>query len=351
MNASLPSRLYRGAAPLALAAFLACSCSQASEFPLPPAADLRPPGLLEAGPSGARSLEARFDEPVTLVAGSLAIEPSAGIRGTADGPVLRVDFDEDQSPGLDYRLAGEVDDSRGNRTRFILRFVGWNGDPASLRVSELQAGKNGSQTRPHRDYVELEVLEKGNIGGEELSWSSTVKTMSYRFPGISVERGDFIVLHLSPEGLEAEIDELGPDTSASGGVDATAAGRDLWSGAGGLPDESGVLCLRSRPGGPPVEGFFYADADKSGAMGEDKLSALAAELAAAGVWTVAGQKPTWDDAFKWKPSSARSICRSAASPGASSWYVTQAGGQSPGSSNPPPESAASASKSARKKMK
>jgi hypothetical protein len=353
MNAFLPSRPSLPAAPLAIAAaaFLACSCSQVSELPLPPAADFRPPGLLEAGPSGARSLEARFDEPVTLVAGSLAIEPSAGIRGTADGPELRVDFDEDQSPGLDYRLAGEVDDSRGNRTRFILRFVGWNGEPASLRVSEVQTGKNGSASRPHRDYVELEVLEKGNIGGEELSWSSTVKTMSYRFPGIRVEKGDFIVLHLSPEGLEAEKDELGPDTSASGGIDATAAGRDLWSGAGGLPDESGILCLRSRPGGPAVGGFFYADEDKSGAMGDDKLSALAAELAGAGAWTFAGPKPTWDDAFKWKPSSARSICRSGASAGASSWYVTPAGGQSPGSANPAPEAAPSASMSTKRKSK
>jgi hypothetical protein len=360
MNAR-PPRNPRGlgAAQLATAAvsavaLCAAACSQAGLGPLPPVADLRPPGLLAAGPSGARSFEARFDEPVLLVDGSLALEPRAMISGAASGADLRVDFGEDQRPGLDYRLAGEVDDSRGNRTRFLVRFVGWNGRPAAMRVSELQTGKNGSQSRPHRDYIELEVLEDGNVGGEELSWSSTVKSMSYRFPGIDVRKGDFIVLHLSPEGLGSEVDELGSDLTASGGVDATAVGRDLWSASGALPDESGALCLRSRPGGAPVEGFFYADEDKTGLLGDDKLSALVSELAGAGAWPLAGTAPSWSDAFRWKPSSARSICRSAPAVGASSWYVTAAGGQSPGSPNPGPAATASTSssgKGARKRNK
>lgn len=356
---SPPPRDPRGlrAASLAIAALsavalCAAACSQAGLAPLPPVADLRPPGLLAAGPSGARSFEARFDEPVLLVDGSLALEPRAMINGAASGADLRVDFGEDLRPGLDYRLVGEVDDSRGNRTRFLVRFVGWNARPAVLRFSELQTGKNGSQSRPHRDYVELEVLQDGNVGGEELSWSSTVKSMSYRFPGIEVRKGDFIVLHLSPEGLEAEVDELGSDLAASGGVDATAAGRDLWCASGALPDESGALCLKSRPGGAPVEGFLYADQDKAGQLGDDKLSALVSELVGAGAWPIAGTAPSWSDAFKWNPSSARSICRSAPAIGASSWYVTAAGGQSPGSPNPGPTAEASSSgpgKGARKK--
>jgi hypothetical protein len=349
-----PPALRAGPLAIAAAACCAAACSQAGLAPLPPVLDLRPPGLLAAGPSGARSFEARFDEPVLLVDGSLALEPRAPISGAANGADLRVDFGEDQSPGLDYRLAGEVDDSRGNRTRFLVRFTGWNGRPAAMRVSELQTGKNGSQSRPHRDYVELEVLEDGNVGGEELAWSSSVKSMSYRFPGIEVRKGDFIVLHLSPEGLGAEVDELGPDVSASGGVDSSAAGRDLWCDSGALPDESGALCLRSRPGGAPAEGLFYAREDKSGPLGEDKLSALVSELAGAGAWPIAGAAPSWSDAFRWNPSSARSICRSAPAIGASAWYVTAAGGQSPGSPNPGPASASSASttsKSSRKKIK
>jgi hypothetical protein len=354
MNARRPGRPpARRAAPLAIAAaaIAAASCSQGADVPLPPIADLRPPGLLEAGPSGPRRFEARFDEPVVLVSGSLALEPSASVRGTATGAELDVEFDADQSPGLEYRLVGEVDDSRGNRTLFLVRFAGWNGRPAALRLSEVQTGKNGSASRPHRDYVELEVVEGGNIGGEELSWSSSVKSSSYRFPGIEVEKGDFIVLHLAPEGLESEVDELGPDTAASGGIDATAGGRDLWSGAGALPDENGAVCLRSRPGGQPVEGFFYADEDKSGKMGDDKLSALVSELARAGAWPSAGPDPAWDDAFKWNPSPARSICRFSASAAASSWRVGSAGAQSPGAPNPAVESSMVSQKKVKKKAK
>jgi len=339
MDASITERrLASLALPLTIAAALA-ACSPDSVAPLTPVVDLRPPELLEAGPSGARSFAARFDEAVALVPDSLGLEPEGiAVQGAASGSELTVAFEADQSPGLDYRLSGEVDDSRGNRTRFLVRFSGWNENPPAMRISEVQTGKNGSQTRPHRDYVEMEVLKDGNIGGEELAWTSSVKTMTYRFPGIEVEAGDFIVLHLAPEGIEAEVDELGADTTVSGGIDATVDGRDLWSGALALPDESGAMSLRSRPGGPVVEGFFYASDEKSGAMGDDKLAAFASDLARSGAWPAAGQAPTWDDAFKWKPSSARSISRCAAAAGAASWYVTLAGGQSPGAVNPPPPS-------------
>jgi hypothetical protein len=355
MNALRPARpLARRAAPFAAAVALAASIAEAACSPgagasLQPVVDLRPPGLLEAGPSGPMAFVALFDEPVVLVPDSLELEPRATIRGTAKGQELEVEFPEEQSPGRDYCLVGEVDDARGNRTRFLVRFVGWNARPPEMRISEVQTGKNGSQTRPHRDYVELEVLEDGNVGGEELTWSSSVKSVNFRFPGIEVEKGDFLVLHLSPEGEAAEVDELGADTAVSGGVDATPAGRDLWSGAGPLPDESGALCLRKRPGGPVADGFFYADEDKTGAMGEDKLSALVSELSKAGAWPVSGDGPSWDEAFKWKPSSARSICRTAAPAGAASWYVTAAGGQSPGSANAPQAAATSLSKKAVKR--
>lgn len=336
MDDRLPGRaLARSACSLAIAALLA-SCAPEPQASFPTAIDLRPPGLLEAGPEGPSSFQARFDEAIVLVPGSLALEPAISLGGTVEGRDLSVSFGGEQSPGLDYRLSGEVEDLRGNRTRFLVNFVGWNDRVPAMRLSELQTGKNSSKTNPHRDYIELEILEGGNVGGAELAWSSSVKSMSYRFPGIEVAAGDFIVLHLAPEGVEAEVDELGPGTDQSGGVDATAAGRDLWSLAGALPDENGAVGLRDRPGGPFVQGFFYADDEKAGPAGANKLSDLVAELARSGAWPLAGNEVAWSDAFGWHPSSSRSMCRFAEAVGKASWYVTESSGQSPGSANPAP---------------
>ena len=275
-----------------------------------------------------------FDESVASVSGSLAIEPSAGVSCRAEGKELLVDFDANMSPGADYALAGEVEDASGNRTRFLVRFSGWNDRAPRLRLSEVQTGKNSSKTKPHRDFVELEALADGNLGGEELSWSSSVKAASYRFPGAEVKKGDFIVLHLAPEGLAEERDELGSDLAASGGVDASVSGRDFWCKAMPLPDESGAVAIALRPGEAPGDGLFYADEGKSGAIADGKLADLVALMAGAQAWPLAGAGVSWEDGFSWKASTSKSICRSGPANGPSAWFVGVSGTQSPGGANP-----------------
>lgn len=319
---------------LPLAALVSCDPGPSS--PVYPSADFRPPALVEAGPSNSTRLVLSFDEAVSAVEGSLAVSPSADIAAKAEGEKLLVDFSPSQSPGTDYSLAGEVEDGRGNRTRFLIRFVGWNDRAPRLRISELQTGKNGSVLRPHRDFVELEALSDGNLGGEELRWASSVKAASYRFPGAEVKKGDLIVLHLAPEGLATEVDELGSDLSASGGVDSSAGGRDLWCSAMALPDESGSLALALRPGEAPFEGFFYADEGKAGPLPEGKLSALLQVLASSGAWPAAAGGAAWEDAFAWKASSSRPICRSGPVIGPEAWFVGASSSQSPGAPNPSP---------------
>ena len=333
----MPHPFAAAAALLAATALLAAACSQESAAAVYPTADLRPPGLVAAGPSGARSVLVRFDEAVAPVPGSLAAEPPSSLSCRAEGTDLVVSFASDQSPGADYALAGEVEDLRGNRTRFLLRFVGWNDRAPRMRLSEAQTGKNSSKSNPHRDYLEFEALADGNAGGEEVTWTSTVKTSTYRFPGMEVRKGDFIVLHLAPEGIAAERDETGGDLSASGGADSSATGRDLWCTTAPLPDESGAVSLCIRPGSAPIDGFFYADDAKSGALADDRLGAMLAELSAAGVWPLAGAKAAWEDGFRWNSSPARSLCRSGEGQGQAAWYVSATGGQSPGAPNMTPD--------------
>lgn len=320
------------------AALAACVPDPVGQL-LPPS-DLKPPLVLEAGPEGSRNFFLRFDEEVRPVAGSFSLEPGPYTAdASAEGESLRLAFPADLEAGADYAVSGEVEDAAGNATRFLFSFVGWNGHPAKLRLSEAQTAKNSSVTRPHRDYLELKVEEDGNIGGLELSWASSVKRFAYRFPGVEVRAGDFIVLHLAPMGIPEEKDERGIDLAESGGVDATPHARDFWCQAGGLPDANGALALRTRPGGPVEDGLFYADQGKTGPLGADKLADLVAELAP--IWPFAAMgvngapAPAWEDAFRWKPSSARSICRSGSGEsGPTAWYLCETSGQSPGAANP-----------------
>jgi len=321
-------------------AFWACSpaTGPGSVGELLPPSDLSPPVLLDAGPTGSRGFAVRFDEDVEAVEGSFALEPQGiALSPVVQGARLDIAFSADQEPGKDYSLAGEVQDGHGNHSRFLIGFVGWNDRVPTLRLSELQTAKNSSTLHPHRDYIELAVLSAGNMGGVELEWSSSVKTYSYRFPGVEVEDGERIVLHLAPESIAEERDETGTDLALSGGVDATAAGRDLWSGAGGLPDQSGVVALLRRPGGDIADGLFYGADDKSGPLAEDKIAATLRCLVDAGIWSCAGAVPAWEDAFRWHPSVSRSLNRRADwACGASGWYLSDSSGQTPGAANQPP---------------
>lgn len=323
-----------GLALAALASFHACSpVPRETDAAALPESDFSPPSLLEAAPDDGHTFSMRFDEAIRPVAGSFGLEPASGeLSASADGSELRVSFSDAVTPGFGYSLAGEVEDGNGNRCRFMLSFTGFNPRPARISITELQPQKNSSTKAPHRDYVEFIVQEPGNLGGLELSWASSSKLMTYDFPAAEVLAGDYIVLHLAPEGLPAEIDETGSDLAASGGIDATQAGRDFWSAAGGLPDESGALSLRVRPGGLSQDALFYAADDKSGPLAEGKLADLLSAMGADGAWVFAGKTATWEDAFRWHPSAARSIHRMAGvdTQGAADWLVSEASRQTPG---------------------
>lgn len=332
------ARVARSFAALFACAGLAACLPDPAGTILPPS-DLKPPLVLEAGPESSRSFVLRFDEEVRPVEGSFGLEPGPlAASARAEGSLLCLEFAAELEPGADYAVSGEVEDGAGNATRFLFGFAGWNGNPARLRLNEAQTAKNSSVSHPHRDFLELTVTEAGNLGGIELSWASSTKAYSYRFPGVEARAGDYILLHLAPEGLAEERDEKGADLAASGGIDASHSARDLWCSAGGLPDASGAVALRIRPGATVDDCLFYADASKSGALGEDKLAALVSAFGAA--WPLAGELPAWEDALRWKPSSARSLCRLAgAASEPDAWYLSDTSAQSPGAANAPPVSA------------
>jgi hypothetical protein len=343
-----PSLIASGPSLLAFFACLAfLSCAPESSPSLLPQADLSPPALIAAGPLDESSFGLGFDEEVRPVENSFGLEaaasdgvsPRASAAATAtvagasaEGRELKLRFGSPLAPGGDYRLAGEVEDGHGNRTRFALSFVGYNSRPPRLRISELQTQKNASAKNPHRDFIELLALSDGDSGGVELSWMSTAKSMCQRLPSSPIHAGDYLVIHAAPEGLAGEVDELGGDLSLSSGVDSSASGRDFWSKAGGLPDATGIVVLRPRPGDGIEDGVFYVEEGKTGAIPSGRLADAVKELEESGLWK-SQEGVSYEDGFAWKPSSSRSLYWSGGG-GREGWHVTGSGGQSPGQSNP-----------------
>jgi hypothetical protein len=297
--------------------------------------DIKPPGVLDAKPSDSKTFTISFDEPVRTIDGSYASKPAdVRLDVVARLSDLIIGFDPSMKPGLEYGVSGEVEDGAGNITRFLFTFIGWNDHPAHMKLLEIQTGKNSSISSPHRDYVEFLATGAGNLGGMELLWASSVKQYSYYFPCVDVAEGDIVVLHLAPEGIDAEKDETGSDTTISGGVDSSPEGRDIWSFSGPLPDETGVIILRGRKGEEPMDGILYATPDKSGPIEAEKMLVLVTTLSDAKIWTCSAP-PRWEDAFQWKSSSAKPLHMvSSDSAGKGRWVVGEAGSQSPGLREP-----------------
>jgi hypothetical protein len=317
-----------------LAGILLLSCTPQLQDIIMPLGDVKPPSLLGARQESSQRFEIIFDEDVLPVEKSFACSPSS-IKPIpeAAGPCLGVKFSPSVRSGVECSLAGEAKDYTGNTTRFLFTFIGYNDNPAILRLSEVQTGKNSSASNLHRDYFEFYVEKGGDLGAVHIFWASTVKEMEYSFPPCDVKTGDYIVLHCNPENIVEEKDEIGPSTGESQGVDANEAGRDFWTKAGGIPDESGVVIVRVREEAKPHDGFFYVSSDKSGDIDSSKLVKALESLAQAGIIGISSP-PRWEDGYQWKPSTSRPLLKTLQEGNETgAWETGDSGSQSPGRKN------------------
>lgn len=311
------------------------SCSQdGSGFHLP-LGDIKPPSILDAGQTDRGVFRIVFDEDIEAVEGSYAFTPAgARLEPRAEGSALEIGISPAAPPGQECAISGEARDKAGNTCRFLFGFSAYNASPAALVITEIQAGKNSSASSPHRDYLEFLVTRAGNLGGICVQWASTVKSMQFIFPTCDVALGEVLVLHCSPEGLPGELNELGEDIGLSTGVDASSEGRDFWTLAGGLPDETGVIAVSPRLGDSLSDGLAYAGLGKSGAIGEGKLLTVVMGLKNGSLWEFS-DTALWEEFFQWKASPSRPLHRKlGSSKGPEQWYVGESGTQSPGRAEP-----------------
>jgi hypothetical protein len=279
--------------------------------------DLTPPVLTRTIVDGPRTVRLTFDDVPVVEAGTCVVEPALAVAGiTAEGNQAIFTFAADLEIGKEYRLRLAVDDTSGNGVWLIVRFYGFNPSPPRLLINEFTT--QGSATHP--DLVEIKVMSGGNMGGLCFYHGASVNSVCrFVFPAFRVEAGDFILLHVKPQGIPAEIDEpLAPD--ASGGLDACPTARDFWVRDGsGLAGNNGTLSIYDRPNGQVLDAVLYStrtsDADTAyRGFGSYDLVEQADEIAAAGAWRPAGEKIAPEDAVNPDASTAtRSICRSASS--------------------------------------
>jgi len=337
--------------------------------------DLRPPAVVSWGATGPAELLVVFDEAVRPdpkafdvarrlsyqeltgqeltaqdgTATSLPSEPEArlvpvvSILSVREGPTsdgVLVVLDGDQEPGLAYVLTGLVSDGAGNLSSFVLPYWGFNADPAWLVINELLT--EGTSSRP--DALELFVDRGGNLAGLTLFIGSPgLHDLRYVFPACGVAGGEFIILHLKPQGLPEELDEL-DDVTLSGGQDASKEARDFWvSGEpGSLSGKNGVVTLCASPTGAIMDAVAYSERTSESDTKYDGFGTAAfrdrvAEIVAYAAWAIQGGKPAPGDcARSTGTTSTRTICRSSDSAdtdSAGDWHIVPTKGISLGKAN------------------
>jgi hypothetical protein len=322
--------------------------------------DLLPPvfqGIAAAGPN---AITVRFDEPVTVPADEVRIEPPLTVRavdhagadhkaggsdradagGSGEGQsaaAVMVITAQAFEAGKRYTVHATARDARGNVTTFVAGFWGFNPHPPGLVINEFTP--RGSKRR--RDAIELYVTAPGNLGGVTLYDGVAGDYRDHVvLPPVDVAAGDYIIIHATTDGLgEDEVD--GPDTSSH--QQAVAGAWDFWlAEGGGLSGNNGVITVYAAPDGELIDGVIYSnrtsDSDERyRGFGSKATMQRADTLAALGGWQFAGDLVAPEDAISSdKTTSTRSLCRDSSATdtdSAADWHTVPTRGATLGAAN------------------
>lgn len=336
----IPVRGRLLSAAAAAAALLSACLPQVVSEALGPR-DLKPPSVRVWDAPGPGEFTVDFDEDVEACPGDFASDPDLGsLEVRSEGSRVRIETASPLPPGSALSLEGTVRDAAGNSTSFVLPFRGHNPDLPRVLLNEVLT--QGSSTHP--DLVELVVLESGDLAGLTFRVGCAAEpVLVYVFPPCAVSAGEYVVLHLKPQGIPEERDETG-DPAASGGLDAYPYSRDFWypGGDGALPGENGLMTLYRSPTGSILDALLYsartsASDTKYGGFGTQDLLDQARAVVAEGAWLKSGPEVRPEDAARSEGStSTRTLCRSSGSEdtdSASDWHVVPTRGSTVGGRN------------------
>lgn len=308
-------------------------CVPLLDWRTPNAIDYRPPVLVEWNVVSSHELELLFDEEVE------GVKSEEGILLASEGNKLILRREEAMLPGKNYREAIALQDRYKNRLDLVLSFYGYNPDVASLVLSEVRI--QGNKSRP--DMVELKVVQSGSLAGITFyKGSPTNYDFFYVFPDVKVKEGDWILLHLVPEGISEEINEL-KHQKQSGGKEASSSAWDFWlKKKENFSGSNGLLVVSSRFGGSVQDLLLYSKGsgekeDAYGGFGSLSNQLRAVWAVESGGWKIDGETISPADCVNPTHSTAtRTLCRNrhcVDTDRAGDWYIVDSGGSSMGKAN------------------
>ena len=230
--------------------------------------------------------------------------------------------------GASATISVTVADSAGDSLSLVVPFIGFNDRVPALLINEVRT----VYAKPKVEYIELYILEDGNLGGVEIYNAMNTVKPAYEFPAVEVSAGDYVVYHLRSieEGVVDETDSL----DASSGKDASDNARDFWDTQTKAPlKKNNVVLVRERKDGRILDAFLCAE-DSLTDWPSDTVVDAAAEAVTAGTW---GPTSSVADAVCSTGTTAtRTIGRDAESTDtntAADWKICKTGKCSPGKVN------------------
>ncbi|MFW5695307.1 MAG: hypothetical protein ACOCYB_09055 [Alkalispirochaeta sp.] len=302
MNREYIHRRAAGAAPATMVLCALCAlsaCSGVPELPEMFDGDWQPPVLSTVAARGETEFALVFDKPVHLREAQL--DPGREVIGTTwRDEELLVTVDEPLYAGELYWIDAQVEDESGNIASVLVSVYGMNEELPAVLINEVVCQGTGN----HTDWVELKVLESGNLGGLTLyEGSPSYWDSRYVFPRMEVSAGEYVIVHFKPQGDPEEIDETAGDPAASGGQNHHPEAWDVWvSGGDGIPNTTGALSLSEYPGGPVMDAFLYTSKkyDASHPLRGFGLASqldFLEELVELGTWKTSGTEVIPEDLF------------------------------------------------------
>jgi len=305
-----------------------------------PQLDLDPPQLLGIEVADERTIVIRFSEPISLIRGSLKIDPVIEIsKAQLINKEMHVQLLENQNAGKEYSIESTVRDDHGNRLKFISCFYGHNSSVPDICINEFSVRGSGK----HPDLVELYASTGGDMAGVCLYFgSSSVWKQQFVFPSFEIPAGTYVLVHFKPEGIADEKDEL-EDMTVSKGYDSSAEAYDFWlRGGSGLSGNNGVLSLYSAPEGKLLDAVIYSNRTSTSderyrGFGSRDMLDMVEEIMMQDGWAATEGEITPEDAITPEGSTGtRSICRDATSLDSNTrddWHIAPTRGASFGRQN------------------
>ena len=190
--------------------------------------------------------------------------------------------------GSHYVLEGIVTDERKNTLTFEASFNGFNDHPAKAILSEIRNAYNGKAMKS--EFVELYVLEDGNLYGLSLIDGYDGTDKKYDFDSIEVRKGQYITVHYrkikNEDGSYAEegmADETEDSLALSTATDSCDTALDLWlENNSAVLAPSDVLMLYDSNTDTVMDALEWVTTEKPGFS--DRCSSVLEKVSKSGIW-------------------------------------------------------------------